>query len=161
MVDGVRARDWSLSRAGRESARAFAHGLNLGTATAVYCSAEPKAVETAAFVAAAAGLPVIVDERLDEHRRGVVTTTDDGESFRERVERVLRHPEVHSFGEESGDQARTRFAAAIADISDRDPERVVVVVSHGTVIALFAEQDVEQRVALWTSLKMPDAVSLK
>jgi broad specificity phosphatase PhoE len=158
MVEGIRARAWHLSQAVRASARTLAQDLDYGTARVVFCSAEPKAVETAEIVAAVAGLPVVIDDRLCEHRRGVVTATIDDESFKKRVEQVLRDPASDSYGEETGEQALSRFTAAITDLSDREAEHDVVVVSHGTVIALFSEQDVEKRIALWSGLRMPDSL---
>lgn len=160
MVEGVPARAWRLSDAGREAARALARDIDVGTARVVYSSTEPKALETAQIVADLAGLSVVPDERLGEHRRGTVEAIADDLSFRKRVEGVLRDPDSDTFGEETGAQAVRRFTAAMTEIVDEEMGRDVIVVSHGTVIALFTERDVEKRVALWRNLGMPDAISL-
>lgn len=158
IVTGVRACDWVLSDKGRDAAIAFARDFEFGTARCIWTSAEPKAAETARLLAAQQGLDVSVDRDLGEHRRGPVSRDSSAATFTSQVEQLLRDPSRCGLGEETGEAALQRFARAVDKAIDCEGDSDVVIVAHGTVISLFAESDVERRVALWMSLGFPAEV---
>ncbi len=158
-MHGVRASEWSLSDAGRTATESFSRKADFGSASRIWSSAEPKAIETAQIVAAHRSLQVVIDADFGEHRRGSVSRSSSSEDFAAKVEMLLRNPDDTGFGDETGTEALLRFAAAIGRAIESGDDDIAVV-THGTVLSLFAEQDPDRRVALWKSLKFPDALRL-
>ena len=65
------------------------------------------------------------------------------------------------FGRETANQARERFAAAVERVATRHRSGDVVIVAHGSVIALFvAEHTPLEPFALWQRLGLPSLVVL-
>jgi broad specificity phosphatase PhoE len=142
---------WRLSAAGREAAAALAERVR---ADAVVSSPEPKALETAS----ALGAPLTVDARLREHDRAGVGWLDD---FAAAVEAGFARPDEVVLGVESYAAALARFAAAVDDARAAHPDGRLAIVSHGTVIALYAGRaSGRDPVAVWRELRMPDVVEL-
>lgn len=118
-------------------------------------STEPKARETAELIASVLGLEVQLSDALRETARRTVgwLTPDQLErSIRELFER----PGEVVFGEESAAAALARFERAVADL----PEPAIVV-SHGTVISLFAASRTGRvPFRIWQALGLPDVVEV-
>jgi broad specificity phosphatase PhoE len=152
---GVASIAWRLSDAGRAAARRTAERLRAFAVTAIVSSPEPKARETADFVAQASSCPVSELAALREHDRQTAGHLDR-ETFVRSVANLFEHPDERVFGEETAAQALRRFRDAISEILRAHPSGDVVVVSHGTVIALFvADLTGENGVGLWRSMAMP------
>jgi broad specificity phosphatase PhoE len=65
-------------------------------------------------------------------------------------------PADRVFGEESADECRTRFSAAIDAILSDEPAHNVAIVSHGTVISLYAAPFFNlQPIDLWQRIVWP------
>lgn len=164
IVDGVRARDWALSAEGRRRCGPLAEALRIHAPSGtIFSSDEPKAVETAALIAAALGLPTAIDAGLAEHRRGAVRMLDET-AWQAAIARLFEHPDRLEYGEETGDQARLRFEAAVRRIlaSRERPGGACVCVAHGTVISLFtAALTGADGLALWKRLALPSFVALE
>jgi broad specificity phosphatase PhoE len=164
IVDGVRAREWRLSAEGRRRCDALADVLAVYAPSGVITSSdEPKAIETAERVAARLGLPTAVDAGLAEHKRGAKKLLDEA-VWRAAIGRLFARPDRLEYGEETGDQARTRFETAIRRaLASRaiDATGACVCVAHGTVISLFtaafAGLDGHD---LWRRLELPSFVVL-
>lgn len=164
IVDGVRAREWRLSDEGRRRCDALADALAVYAPSGVITSSdEPKAIETAERVAARLGLPTAVDAGLAEHKRGAKKLLDEAE-WQAAIGRLFARPDRLEYGEETGDQARTRFETAIRRaLASRaiDATGACVCVAHGTVISLFtaafAGLDGHD---LWRRLELPSFVVL-
>lgn len=125
---------WRLSGHGASAASRLAALLAPLGPTVVVTSTDLVAQATGAIVAEELDVPSSAAADLHEHERtssGYLTTLEAA------VEGVLRHPELPSFGLETGAQARDRFAAAVAAILAEHADGVPVVVAHGTVIALY------------------------
>jgi broad specificity phosphatase PhoE len=103
----------------------------------VVTSLEPKAIETGQIVADRLGKPLVCAPDLHEHERGRVNLFPSREAFEARLADLFACPRSLVFGSETADQARARFAKAVADVTARYPGGDLIVVSHGTVIALF------------------------
>jgi broad specificity phosphatase PhoE len=155
----VPAAEWRLSDAGTVRAAAFARQLDPGTAIKVYSSAEPKALETAHVLQTAWGLDGETIPGLGEHVRPLAQMFSR-EEFEARVRQMFLRPGELIFGDETADQARRRFTLAVMRLVTGSSNDVIVV-SHGTVMTLFAAEAAGlEPFAFWKSLEMPCAVTL-
>jgi broad specificity phosphatase PhoE len=76
-----------------------------------------------------------------------------------RIEQMFAQPEKLVHGEETGDQARERFAAAIDRQRGACAEGTLVLVAHGRVIALWASRELGvEAMPLWRRLGLPSAL---
>jgi broad specificity phosphatase PhoE len=136
----VPASTWELSDDGRAAAEELA--LRLPAAPRVVTSPEPKALATAEPIARANGVEVVVDERLREVERW-----PNLPSYEEHVAAVARYLAGEPVdGWEPREQADRRFREAVAGLDD------AVVVTHGTVLALFLGLDL----ASWRAMRLPE-----
>ena len=158
MDPAVPAAQWSLSPEGRARAGAFASRIDSGNAERVFTSVEPKAVQTAHALADAWKLPVEEVPGLHEHERPKPRMMSR-EQFEATVRDLFARPSELVFGAETADAARLRFSDAVMRLAD-NTERDVIVVSHGTVIALFAAAHAGvDAFDFWGQLDMPCAVT--
>jgi broad specificity phosphatase PhoE len=153
-IDPARpAEEWHLSdegraRCGRLPARLAAYGP-----AAIVSSTEPKARETAELVGAELGLDVREADGLRETARRTVRWME-AEEFRRAVRELFLRPEEVVFGEESAANALARFSTAADGLADNS-----VVVSHGTVIGLYAAARTgRDAFEIWSGLELPDLV---
>ena len=122
-----------LSALGRMQGDALANACGERRPTALFASPAPRAAQTAAVIAAAAGLSVAVDERLLEYRFGSIT--DPGltlEQLRERRDDLLAWQPDSKLADD-GETLRAfglRVAAAIEEIVTRHLGGNVVIVAH-------------------------------
>ncbi|HEU5439841.1 MAG TPA: histidine phosphatase family protein [Ktedonobacterales bacterium] len=157
---GMDANDWPLSAEGRAGAAAFAENLAAYQPSHVVSSVEPKAAETAGIIAARLGVPVETVPGLHEHdRHGMGLLGREG--FEAAVARFFASPTELVLGGETAHEANERFWQAVTGIIARaDAERDILVVTHGTVLSLFAARAAgADPLALWRSLRLPDAVT--
>ncbi|BBN94930.1 fructose-2,6-bisphosphatase [Deinococcus grandis] len=105
-----------------------------------------RAVDTAAPLAAALGLPVTPDDRLTERVLTGVPRAD----WRERLRDSFADDTLALPGGESGAAARGRAQAALD--THRDPAGVTVVVTHGNLLALLLGLGHDG----WAALRNPD-----
>lgn len=161
MEEGVPAADWKLSPQGAAAATALAARLTRFAFTAIACSHEPKAVETASAIAQVLELPVAIDEAFAETQRRTVGWLSRAE-IDAGVRRLLENPSEIVYGEESADAAYTRFAAAVGRLLENASSDIAVV-THGTVLSVYASRvaPIADVFAFWKSLKLPDAILLE
>ncbi len=159
-MPGVPASRWRLSETGRQRCLLLAKRLASYRPQALVASAEPKAVETAQLVAAQLGIAVEVGAGLHEHDRQDVGWLPAA-AFEAAVVALFAHPDVLVMGSETATQARARFARAVEAVLQRHTAGNVVIVAHGTVIALFvaAVAGIEP-FPLWQRLGLPSFVVL-
>jgi broad specificity phosphatase PhoE len=160
MREGMDAADWQLSPEGVRYCDALAKALAGYLPAALYCSAEPKAHETARLAGERLGLIPTTVADLHEHDRrgsGLVGHAEFGET----IARFFAHPTEVVYGSESADAALQRFRTALDGILARQAEGNVVVVSHGTVISLYAASVAGLAgFELWRHLQCPSYVAL-
>lgn len=144
--------EWLPNAAGLEAAAALGREPWVRMLTVVATSPEPKAVTTAAPLAAAAGVPLRIDEGLREVRRERTAILPRGE-YVDLVGRFLRGEAVA--GWEDADAARARFAAALERLAHAEGGPLAAV-THGLVLALHLGWTVER----WRRLRLPDVVEL-
>lgn len=149
---------WPLSPEGWTAAAALARKLSVHHPVAVAASEEVKAFDTARSMAEVLGLTAGQDAGLGEH----LNETGDFLSRAEieaRIERLFAEPDKLVHGEETGDQARERFAAAIARQREAHPTGTLVLVAHGRVISLWASRRLGlEAMPLWRSLGLASAL---
>jgi broad specificity phosphatase PhoE len=133
---------WSpvpLTEKGRRQADAAARELAGRAPTALVSSDIVRAHQTAAPIAVACGLPIVLDARLRERSVGIF----DGLAFAEAEARhpeawkrlLSRDPDLVPEGAETVDQVFARVTAVIDELVATHAGGKVVVVTHG--IALF------------------------
>jgi broad specificity phosphatase PhoE len=156
IVLGVPASQWRLSEEGRARCIRLAGRLREHDPIVIVASQEPKAVETGQVVAGVLGIPFDTAEGLHEHERGPVESLGSREAFQALVASVFEQPGALVFGQETGDQARTRFARALDQEIGQHPAGNLAVVSHGTVMTLFiAHATGLDPVPFWKRLGLP------
>lgn len=143
---GVHARAWPASEEGLRLAAELARSPALAGAALVATSPEPKARATAEPIAASAGAPLRVDERLAEVDRG------DQELLprQEYVALASAYLSGVAVGWEPAPVARRRFAAAVAELAEQT-DGDLVVVAHGLVLSLYLGLDPEE----WAAMPLP------
>jgi broad specificity phosphatase PhoE len=158
----VPAPDWRLSPAGIAQCEALARRLRAFSPRRIATSVEPKAVETATHIGEYLGLPVELVDGLHEHDRRD-TAFLGAEAFQRAVRSLFEHPNDLVFGRETAADALRRFDDAIGRLlATHGAADDVVVVTHGTVIALFvAARTGEDGFTLWGRLGLPSIVVLR
>lgn len=155
VVPGTPPERWTLSDKGRESCTALAAAVREREPAVILSSEEPKARETADLLGAATSVPVHSAAGFHEHDRSNVPHMRSGE-FISHVELLFRRPGERVLGRESADEALARFELAIARAVDAHADGNLAIVSHGTVIALFAAAHSDRNgFELWRTMGLP------
>jgi len=127
------ATQWELSEMGEAQAVALARLPFWDDVDRVVVSNEAKTRLTVAPVLAARRLPMTVDPRLDELRRGSGWVED----YAARVAEVFAYTERSIGGWESAADALTRFLGGIHALRDAFPQETIALVGHGLTLGLF------------------------
>jgi broad specificity phosphatase PhoE len=138
MDESVPSHAWGLSDVGRASCGPLAERLRPLGVQQIVTSEEPKAAETGRLVAAALGVACEAAAGLQEHDRSNVPVLPTRE-FIASIALLFNRPTQLVLGLETGAKALKRFERAVFDAVDRHPDQTLAVVTHGTVMALFAE----------------------
>ena len=150
------ASTWRLSQNGRSRARQLAEELCGFTPASIWCSKEPKAIETAQVLADALNVPVQIAGGLEEHRRSSVPYFPTQDEFEQAIEQFFHNPQQLVLGDETAKQALRRFTAAIDRIIATNPDETAIVVTHGTVMTLYvASVSGVEPMRFWRSLDTP------
>lgn len=157
----VPSEEWTLGPEGRDAAARLAPRLAGYPFPRLVTSMEPKAVETARIIGEALGRPIIEAHDLFEHDRRNVPHMDSRE-FISLVALFFKQPDRLVLGEETADEAYDRFAAAVDGVIAEQPESDVAIVTHGTVISLFAQRRARQEpFALWRKMGLPSWIAFE
>ena len=160
ILEDVSAREWHLSEEGQGLAHELAGKLLIYLPEIIVSSIEPKARETAAILAEDLGLEFHKIENLHEHDRSGLPFYSKDE-FQNLVREFFDKPDELVFGNETANAALTRFRQAVDDVLNSHPNKVVVLVAHGTVIALYVSWLTGcDGFALWKELGLPSFVVL-
>lgn len=155
VVESLPAAEWRLSDEGRARARRLAERLDRFRPEVLLSSTEPKAKETAEFIASIRQLELCSLDGLREHHRDQVPFLAPGQ-FEASVHEFFRRPDRLVFGNETADQAHVRFSEALHSILKAHVDETVAVVAHGTVISLFVSRRVGiSDFLLWSELGLP------
>ena len=130
-VQGVAVDAWQLSPRGRDEALHLAQAALWDDVAQIVVSAEPKSWLTVAELARERALPVWVDSRLDELRRGGWI-----EDYARQVQAIFAEPR-RAVGEwEAVDSVRQRAVAALDDLARRFAGETIAVVGHGLCLSI-------------------------
>jgi broad specificity phosphatase PhoE len=153
----IPAEEWILGPQGRESATRLADRLREYPFSQILSSSEPKALQTAQIVGHALDRPVEQVHDLYEHDRRDVPHMDSRE-FISLVALFFKQPDQLVLGNETADEAYDRFAAAVDGILQQHPGDIAIM-THGTVISLFAQRRAKQEpFALWRRMGQPSFI---
>ena len=129
--------DVALSALGRQQAEQAADWFRHLSPTAVVSSAMTRAKDTAAPIAAAAGVPHRLEPDLHERRVGIMSGTafsSEGGPWPETISRWMAGDTAFTTpGAESFDQLRDRLVPAFLRVARASTGGRVVVVAHGVV----------------------------
>jgi broad specificity phosphatase PhoE len=155
MAPGRPPEEWELSEQGRARCAALANRLSAHAPDLIFSSEERKAAQTAELLAAQLDRPWQTSPDLHEHDRSDVPVMPTKE-FISAMAQVFRRPRERILGRETADQALTRFERALSTLLDQHPDKDLAVVTHGTVIALYAAEHADVDPFLnWRQLGLP------
>lgn len=151
---------WVLSAEGQARCGWLAEFCRARGVGRIFASPEPKALETAALVALALGLPVRPLDGLQENDRtglGFVSPS----ALEACIAAYFARPEAVVIGGESAQAVLTRFQAAI-DLAAQDATAgAVAVVTHGTAMSGFiAAHNTLEPLKVWRDLTLPGVAVL-
>ena len=158
----VSSHTWELTAEGHARCQSLAERLRDYQPAVIVTSGEPKTIQTGENIAAILNLPVETERGLGEHKRDHAPYFDSVDEFRATIHQLLTQPDQLIYGEETGDEARTRFQTAVNRVLANHSGKTVIAVTHGTVMTLFLAHiaDVDP-VEFWQTLGMPAYVVLK
>ncbi len=152
---------WKLSERGVQESSDLASKLAEFGLRELVCSEEPKAVGTGREIAGRIGISWRTAPGLHEHERDAMDWYG-ADAWHARIRRLLEEPDELTMGRETARQAATRFSSAVDEVLRSSDAPVVGIVSHGTVISLYAaELTSETPYSIWKRLDMPDYVVLE
>ena len=158
--ENVPARLWALSLEGRRRCKPLAEYLTAYNLDRIVSSSEVKAIETGELAAMRLEIPCQAAEDLHEHERDAAPYFDTQADFQQAVTRLFDNPTELVFGKETGLQAQTRFTMAVESVMRANPRENIAIVTHGTVLSLFASHLTGTDIyTFWQGLGMPAIVA--
>jgi broad specificity phosphatase PhoE len=128
---------WPLSERGQRRMRSLLSQEWLFQVDVIYCSTEQKAIDGAAILSAATGVPFHPVAELGENDRSATGYLPHAE-FEATVDAFFAHPSESVRGWERAEAAQGRIVGAVARIARAAPgSGPIAVVSHGGVGALL------------------------
>ena len=151
---------WRLSENGRFLAKSLVPKIAPHYPTQIITSSEAKAAETGQIIADEFGIPCQTAPDLHEHDRANTPYFATKEAFAAAVSRFFQQPGDLVLGRETAVQAQTRFVNAVNAVMTAHPTGNIAIVTHGTVLTLFAKyyQTQLDPLSFWKSLTLPCAV---
>lgn len=131
----VTAVEWGLTDEAKSSLNNLIEDPIFEKIDHLYSSTESKAKKTAEPFAKKFSLKVEVLDGLDEVHRGEVYLSDD--EFKRLKQEKLEDRDSNLDRGETSNEALSRFINAISEIDSKHHSESILVVSHGTVLALF------------------------
>ena len=160
VVKDIPARDWDLSDVGRACTKRLARKLTRYHPEIIVSSVEPKALQTAEILGRELGMKFHTADGLHEHDRRQ-SPFYSREEFESLVQKFFQEPDELIFGRETANQALLRYNQAVDRGLDSNPDKTILIVSHGTVISLFVSQMTGiEAFQLWKELGLPSFIVL-
>jgi broad specificity phosphatase PhoE len=157
-VEGVNPHDWELSEVGKVSCSTLAERLKPWRPEVIVSSPETKAGQTAEIVGLALGVPWHTMDGLQEHDRSNVPIMRTGE-FISSMAQFFRVRDALVLGDETADEAERRIVAAVDRAMREHEGKMVAVVTHGTVLALYAAARLGMDAfATWRKMGLPSFI---
>ncbi|MCF8058967.1 MAG: phosphoglycerate mutase family protein [Bacteriovoracaceae bacterium] len=153
--EGLPPNEWKLGENGEAQAQKFSQFLknNFDLDRIIYTSNEPKALKTAEIIAKTCNCKIQSSNDLREIDKSLMK----GEDYVNYTEEILEKVSQSAYGEESATEALIRFENGIKNVLEIGMEEERVVVTHGTVLALFlAKYNAEMKAfEYWEKLECP------
>jgi broad specificity phosphatase PhoE len=138
----LRHQDEPISERGQEEARKLWSYLCDKDISAIYTSGYLRTAQTIAYVAERAGIPPVIDERLNEIDNGCFEGMSEAEvqlHYPELWQALQARARDFRFPEgETGEEARRRVAEFLEEKQSDHANQNIVVVSHEGLIRLLA-----------------------
>ena len=131
----VPAIKWSLSGLGMEQAKKIAESGIFNAVDIIISSGEDKSFQTAEPIMEKLGKKIIRMDDFNEVKRGDKFLTK--EEFEKLKHEKLEDLDCKKDGGESGREALDRFENGIDKINELYSEKNILIVSHGTILALY------------------------
>lgn len=152
---------WPLSPEGRRQCVALAERLRPHAPGVIVTSEEAKAAETGRLIAEALGVPFETAPGLHEHDRGNVPQLPTRE-FISLMALAFKKPGERVLGRETLREAGERFRTALESVLRARGAQNAAVVTHGTVLALYAERAAgAEPYHLWRQMGLPSFLVLE
>lgn len=159
VVESQPSHEWSLSPEGRLACVPLSDAVRKLDPAVIVTSDEPKAQETGQLVAGSLNIAVETAPDLHEHDRSNVPMMRSGE-FLSALAMFFKERDRLVLGRETANDAADRFERAIQSVLAAHPQGNVAVVTHGTVLALFAaDQGAGDPFLLYRKLGLPSVVT--
>lgn len=149
---------WRLSQHGKERAQQLTVQLEHLMPFRVVSSHAPKSMSTGSQIAFMVDVSLHSHDGLEEQERPAMPWFDREADRRASILTMFEHADTPYYGGESANQAEQRFAAAIHHVLQTYSGNLVIV-THGTVMALFlARYNDVSAAELWQTWQLPHAV---
>ena len=140
---------WPLSDTGRSRMKRMLHADWIPEISAIYCSNEQKAIDSAEILANFAGLKYVTREELGENDRESTGFLEPAE-FEATANKFFSSPQSSIRGWETADHAQTRIVDIVKQIDrEETTQGSIAVISHGAVGTLLycylAGKSIERR----------------
>ena len=81
--------------------------------------------------------------------------------FQTSIDEFFQQPDVLVFGNETANQAYTRFYLAVHSALSEHRDKTIIIVTHGTVISLFVSRLTgSSELELWHQLGLPSFIAM-
>lgn len=160
IVENIPAKEWNLSEEGCRRVPSLVERLKQYQPDVIISSVERKAQQTAEIISQSLGLDIHVVDGLHEHDRSQSPfhLQDD---FQNLVENLFKGPDTLVFGNETANQALSRFRWAVESVLNSYGEQTILIVAHGTVISLYVSHLTGiDGYRLWQDLGLPSCIVL-
>ncbi|WP_368184559.1 histidine phosphatase family protein [Aestuariibius sp. HNIBRBA575] len=128
---------WRLNETGRRRAQALTQSGVFSAVDQILSSAETKAIETAAILAASINCPITIHPKMHENDRSS-TGFLPGPAFEAAADAFFAHPNTSFKGWETACDAQTRIVQQVTDAIDQFPKaKTILFVGHGAVGTLL------------------------
>lgn len=131
----VNAANWGLSDKGKSQAEEVSNLSEMQNIDCIYVSEEIKTTLTIEPLANKNNKKIIALGNLNEVRRGDKFLTK--QEFEDEKVKQLDNLKYKAFGGESGIDALDRFKEGILNISNENIGKVILIVTHGTVLNIY------------------------
>ena len=161
VVEDLPSSQWVLSESGRQQCDELHSRLAQYKPASLYTSEEPKAVETAEILGLRLGIPFASKPGLHENDRAGLPFFNDRAELNARIRAFFSSPSERVVGNESADEAHSRFIGAVQDSLDSAQAQPTVIVTHGTVTSLLvARANQLSPYPFWLDLELTSFVVL-
>ncbi|MCB9461822.1 MAG: histidine phosphatase family protein [Anaerolineaceae bacterium] len=148
--------EWTLTDEGQVRLALLANSVEKYKLSKIFAGTEPKMQQTGQGLASKLDIPVEIAPDLHETLRDTAPYFEDVDQFRAAIKAAMDEPEGLLYGEETFDDAYTRFNECVRELTVTNPNQSIGVVTGGTVLALFIHRKSGlDTYKVWRSLTMP------